>query len=254
MINKFSKFLVAIAIVYLGLCAVLYSFQNSLIYFPQKASPASGMTTMRLVTEQAELVITQRERRGAKAIIYFGGNAEDVNRSLPTLVSAFPEHAIYLVHYRGYGGSSGSPSELALQMDAKAVFDKLRQQHDSISLVGRSLGSGVATYLASVRPVSRLVLVTPYNSILELAQQKFPMFPISWLLRDKFESWKYAQQVSAPTVLIAAENDEIIPMRSTRALHTNFRQGQAQLLIIKGTGHNTVSQKPDYVRALQGDM
>jgi pimeloyl-ACP methyl ester carboxylesterase len=254
MINKFSKFLLAIAIVYLGLCAVLYFFQNSLIYFPQKASPASGTTTMRLVTEQAELVITQRERRGAKAIIYFGGNAEDVNGSLPTLVSVFPEHAIYLVHYRGYGGSSGSPSELALQTDAKVVFDKLRQEHDSISLVGRSLGSGVATYLASVRPVTRLVLVTPYNSALELAQQKFPMFPISWLLRDKFESWKYAQQVLAPTVLIAAEHDEIIPMSSTRALLENFRQGQAQLLVIRGTGHNTISQKTDYVRALQSGM
>ena len=251
MSNKLSKLVIGLGVVYAGLCAVLYFYQNSFIYFPQQSSRPPGATTMRLATEQAELVITTRPRNGAKALIYFGGNAEDVSRSLPSLVSAFPAHAFYLLHYRGYGGSSGTPSELALQADAKVLFDKLRLEHDNITVLGRSLGSGVATYLASVRPVSRLVLITPYNSILELAQQKFPMFPVAWLLRDKYESWKYAKQVTAPTLLIAAEHDEIIPFESTTKLLKTFDQTRSKLLVIKGAGHNTISLRNDYVQALQ---
>jgi len=177
---------------YVVLCVVLYFSQRSLIYFPQKSSMPPDTSVMRLKNDAGELVVTQRHGTGKRALIYFGGNAENVDASLSVLEKAFPDEAIYLSHYRGYGGSSGTPSELGLQSDARLLFYTLQPQYDHITVLGRSLGSGVATYLASVRPVSQLILVTPYNSILELAQQQFPLFPVSLLLQDKFESWKYA--------------------------------------------------------------
>jgi len=236
---------------YLALCAALYVYQRSLIYFPQPKSWGGPGTTQQLQVKDAQLVLTARQSTGPKAIVYFGGNAEDVSANLPSFAQAFPGHSIYLLHYRGYGGSSGSPSEAALQSDALALFDHVGKTHAEVTVVGRSLGSGVAVWVASQRPVSRLILVTPYNSIQELAAQRFPWFPISWLLVDKFESWKYAPQVTAPTLLIAAGQDEVIPAASTEKLYAQFKKGTAALKVLPGTSHNTVSQHPQYLPLFQ---
>jgi pimeloyl-ACP methyl ester carboxylesterase len=183
-------------------------------------------------------------------VLYFGGNAEDVSYSFETLSAAFPDHAIYLMHYRGYGGSAGSPSEAALFADALALFDRAHAEHQQIVAVGRSLGSGVAVHLASVRPVARLVLVTPYDSLLDLAAQQFPYLSVRWLLRDKYESWRYAGRVTAPTLLVAAEHDEVIPRASTQALYGRFSAGTASLKVVPGAGHNNLSERAEYVPLL----
>ncbi len=239
---------------YLALCAALFAFQRSLIYFPQPRSTGSNTTTLHLPVAGAELVISARQTAGRKAIIYFGGNAEDVSSSLPSLSEAFPTHAIYMLHYRGYGGSTGSPTEEAIQGDALALFELVRRQHPDIAVVGRSLGSGVAVRLASQRPVSRLVLVTPYDSLQDLAAKQFPYFPVRWLLIDKFESWRYAPEVTAPTLLIAAEHDEVIPKWSSDRLYTRFKDGAAKLEVLPGTSHNTVSLSPRYLKLLQSAL
>ena len=240
------------ALIYVVLCAALFAFQRSMIYFPQPRSVARGTTTLTLPREGADVLVTVRERSGATALIYLGGNAEDVSYSLPSLADAFPDHALYLVHYRGYGGSSGRPSETALVADTLALYDKLAPQHKEISVVGRSLGSGVAVQLAAARPVTRLVLVTPYDSLQEVAAQQFPYFPVRWLLLDKFESWKYVPQISAPTLVIAAEYDEVIPRASTEALFARFPPGAATSKIIAGAGHNTISESAEYASLLKG--
>ncbi|MNG18963.1 Alpha/beta hydrolase family protein [compost metagenome] len=107
-------------------------------------------------------------------------------------------------------------------------------------------------HLASTRPVTRLVLVTPYNSLQELAERQFPYFPVSWLMRDKFESWRYAAKVSAPTLLVAAEHDEVIPAASSQALLSHFPKGVATLAVVRGAGHNTISDSSSYIPLLRG--
>jgi pimeloyl-ACP methyl ester carboxylesterase len=246
------KLVAGSAIAYLALCAAFFVFQRSLIYFPQSRSFAGRTTTIALPTEDGEVLVTTRALKGPNALVYFGGNAEDVSYSLPSLSTAFPEYAIYLLHYRGYGGSAGKPSEAALMADALALFDKVHAEHENVVVVGRSLGSGVAVHLASVRPIQRLVLVTPYDSIQELAARQFPYFPVRWLLLDKFESWRYAPKVAAPTLIIAAEHDEVIPRASTESLLPHFRDGVASFKVIAGTGHNTISESPEYILMLQG--
>jgi len=241
-----------IALVCLALCAALFFFQRSMIYFPQPRSTDRGAATITLRVDGAELVVTTRERSGPNALVYFGGNAEDASYNLPALSAAFPEHAVYLMNYRGYGGSSGKPSEAALFADALALFDRIRSEHPHIVVVGRSLGSGVAVYLASQRPIARLVLVTPYDSIQGIAARQFRFFPVRWLLLDKFESWKYAARIDVPTLVVAAENDEVIPRESTEALFARFGAGVAALRVIARTSHNTISDSPEYIALLQG--
>jgi len=246
MLRPMSVLAAIVIVAYLAACAALFVFQRSPIYFPQPRSDASDANIMTLPVDGADLVVTVRERNGPWAVVYFGGNAEDVSQSLAALAAAFPDRALYLMHYRGYGGSTGTPSEAALVADALLLYDRVLAQHRNIVVIGRSLGSGVAVQLASARSAERLVLVTPYDSVMALAASQFPYVPVRWLLRDKFDSAKHAQSIATPTVLIAAENDEVIPRSSTDALHERFATGVASLQVIPGTGHNTISSSPRY--------
>ena len=244
--------IVSVAVgIYLIACAALFFSQRSLIYFPQPRYASGEATVVKLQVEGAELEVTARVMAGSNAVIYLGGNAEDVGGSLPTLAEAYPAHALYLLHYRGYAGSTGKPSEAALFADALALFDKVRAEHPNVTLIGRSLGTGVATHVASLRPVQALVLVTPYDSIAAIAAQQFPVFPINILLRDKFESWRYAPQVTAPTRIIVAEHDEVIPRASSELLLTRFKPGVAERVVVAGAGHNDVSNGRDYSSLLR---
>ena len=231
-------------------CLALFLSQRSLIYYPQPRRHGDAAGIMKLPVQGAELNIGRRQFDGPKAVIYFGGNAEDVSGSLPDLDAAFPEHALYLMHYRGYGGSTGKPTEADLFADALALFDHVHATHPQVTVIGRSLGSGVAVHLASRRPVARVVLVTPYDSIAELAAQQFPVFPIRFILSDKFESWRDAPQITAPTTLVTAQNDEVIPRASTDRLLSRFKPGVARQIVIPATGHNTLSEDSAYIRAI----
>ncbi|PZW63115.1 MULTISPECIES: alpha/beta hydrolase [unclassified Pseudomonas] len=253
-LSRMSRTLVSIfafiAVAYLLLCVALFVFQRALIYYPQPRAIDTPESLLTLSVADAQVLVTVRPHDGPKALIYFGGNAEDVSRSLPGFSQAFADHAIYLLHYRGYGGSTGSPSEEAIQRDAMALFDYVYNSHPDIAVIGRSLGSGVAVRLASQRPASRLILITPYNSLEDLAARQFPWFPVKWLLQDKFESWKYAAHITVPTLLVAAEHDEVIPRASTDRLYTHFAKGVASLQVIPDTGHNSISESPNYLKML----
>ena len=249
--RTFVTIFTVVVLVYVAACAALFYFQRSLIYFPQTAARPGD--SMALKVEGATLQVATRPHAGPDAVIYFGGNAEDVSATMPELMSAFPAQALFLMHYRGYGGSSGAPSEQALHRDALALFDKVHAQHPRVVVVGRSLGSGIAVRLATLRPVARLVLVTPYDSLQDLAASLYPMFPVRWLLADKFESKRYAPLVQVPTTIVAAERDEVIPRASTDQLHALFAGGVARMHVLPGVGHNTISAHPLYAAMLRGE-
>jgi pimeloyl-ACP methyl ester carboxylesterase len=237
-----------IVAVYLVLCAALFFFQRSLIYFPQPNAVTSADSQLTLSMPDAQVSVITRERVGPRALIYFGGNAEDVSHNLPEFAEAFLDYAVYLLNYRGFGGSSGSPSEAAIAEDALALFDQVYASHTQVSLIGRSLGSGVAVRLASQRPVQNLILVTPYNSLEEIAARQYPWVPVKWLLKDRFESGKYAAHIRVPTLLLAASDDEVIPRASTQRLLENFPQGVAVLRVVPDSGHNSISDRKQYLQ------
>lgn len=243
--------LVLLAVVVYGLlCAVLYFQQRSMIYLPHRQEPLGEV--MPLANDGEELLVSFQERSGPRAVVYFGGNAEDVSRSVPQLARSFPDRSIYALHYRGYGRSSGEPSESGLVSDGLALVDRVSGDHPKIVLIGRSLGSGVATQVASRRAVERLVLVTPFDSLVNIAASSLRYFPVRWLLRDRFDSCRVAPEIQAPTLLIAAANDEVIPRERTEALLDCFAESRAAIQVLSGVGHNTVSNHPDYPELLSG--
>lgn len=235
---------------YLALCALVFFGQRSQIYFPVRESDPQGAIAMRLATDGADLKIWVVPRAGPRALVYFGGNAEDVAGNLAAFATAFPGHSLYLVNYRGYGGSTGSPTETRLRADAIAIYDHLRPRHPEISVVGRSLGSGVAVHLASIREIHRLVLVTPFDSLVNVAREHFRYLPVGWLMRDRYESAVRVPAVRARTLVLIAGADEIIPRARSAALVAAFPARQIRAEVLEGATHNSIDQMPQFLERI----
>ncbi|WP_342116714.1 alpha/beta hydrolase [Pseudoduganella sp. OTU4001] len=236
--------LAVILAAYLAVCALLFFRQRSMLYFPQAFEGGAVLA----LGGGVRVGVTLHEQPGPGAVIYFGGNAEAVPASLPELRAVFPGQSLYLMHYRGYGATPGEPTEEGLYADAQALFEYVRARHPQVTLVGRSLGSGLATRLASERAVDRLVLVTPYDSMAAVAAHHYRWLPVGLLLRDRYDSARYAAKVNAPTTILAAERDEVIPRASSEALYRSFRPGLATFHLIPAVGHNDIS-----LRAVKSD-
>jgi pimeloyl-ACP methyl ester carboxylesterase len=201
----------------------------------------------------AEAQLQRRADPSQPALIYFGGNAEDVSITRNMLAELLPDTDLYLLHYRGYGGSEGHPSEAAIRADAWALYAFVAQRHRQVSVAGRSLGTGPAVHLAALQPVQRLVLLVPFDSLLAVARAAMPWLPVDWLLLDRWEADAEAPKVKAPTTIVAAPRDQVVPVRHAEALAQAFQPGVAQLVLEPDLDHNTpLLDSPAIRRALRG--
>ncbi len=239
-----------IAAVYIGFAVYLYIFQNNYIYLTRFTSPV--MTSTNFELNRGDVVLRGWVINGGHehAILYFGGNAEHVEANIHDFRRRFPYHTVYLVSYRGYGDSEGTPREQLLYGDALALYDEVKQRHTAISLVGRSLGSGVATYVAANRPTHRLALISPYATLEDVAANAYPFLPVRWLMRDRYRSYQRGAQITAPTLVRYAEYDQIVPQASAQKLVRSLSNTQVEVVPLKGVGHNTLSEAAGYWRGM----
>lgn len=240
-----NRIMIYFLLFYVLVGVVLFFFQRAFLYFPTEKIPHSyDQENILNENETIEVIVLNKGKK--EALLYFGGNAEPVIYNTVDFLKAFPLHTVYLFNYRGYGGSSGKPTEKGIYSDALFLFDNVRKKHSKISVIGRSLGSGVATYLASKRPMEKLVLITPFDSIKSVAQSKFPIYPMSLLLKDKFDSINRVKYIQAKTIAIVAENDQIIPNKHSFKLTNEFPPDQITVKVIADSDHNDISDKPEY--------
>ena len=237
--------------VYVGLCVFMYATQRAQMYFPTPERDHDRAEAVWLDSDGARLKVWRVSRPSPRALVYFGGNAEDVTLNIDAFAAAFPDYSLFLVHYRGYGGSEGRPSERALHADALEVYDHVRAQHPEIVVMGRSLGTGVAMHLAAERSVARVVLVSPYDSLVNVARSHFPFLPVRWLMRDRYEALRDVPMVHAPVLAIVAERDTIIRPERSEALIAAFPTSQVEVRVIAEAGHNTLDLYAEYLAAVQ---
>lgn len=236
--------------VYLALCLLLFAVQRSQIYFPVPEVDRPGVESMRVRSDGVLLKVWVVRRVGPRALLYFGGNAEDVSWNLPAFQAAFPDHSLFLVNYRGYGGSDGRPSERALLADATAIYDRIHPDYPEISVLGRSLGSGVGVHLAGEREVRRLALVSPYDSLVNVAKEHYAWLPVGLLMLDRYDSAVRAARIRAPVLIVIAGDDEVIPVRRSKALAAAFPVSQVTVSVVPGATHNALDAFPQYLEAL----
>jgi pimeloyl-ACP methyl ester carboxylesterase len=251
------KWLVIAGLVVLGLyvvlCCVLYVIQDRLLYFPTPEPSAAPKGATAVLVHSGELVLKVWQLHGhlPHALLYFGGNAEDVAAKIPDFDAAFPDRAVYLVQYRGYGGNAGTPSEKLLVADAQAIYDQVRSQHDQVAVMGRSLGSGVATAVAATRPVEKLILVTPYDSITGVAADHYGWAPVRWLVRDSYDSVRRMKDVRGQVLVIIAGRDEVVRRPRSEALVEAIPPVLRHVRVFPNAAHNDINLQPGYRESLR---
>ena len=241
----------AVTMIYAALCVLVYLAQDRLLYLPPPDFGRPAARSLTLECGEATLRIGELHAQQRAALIYFGGNAEDVGANAADFDRAFPDRAVYLVNYRGYGGSTGRPSEAALICDAVAAYDWVSLRHDRVAVIGRSLGSGVAAALATRRPIERLVLVTPFDSIANVAADHFSWLPVRWLLKDRYDSQTRIGTVRAPVLALVAEHDEVVFRPRSDALIAAIPENIRQVVLVAGATHNDISDFPAYLQRLK---
>lgn len=260
--SPLSKALLGLAIaaclLYLSGCSLMYVQQRKLMYLPQHTLVSADQTNFSLQRPDALLRGWQahppKEIRASAApvVIYFGGNGEDVRYVMPLLQQNLPHSHLYTLSYRGYGASEGAPSEEALVADALALFDKLHtlHPHNPIIVIGTSLGSGVAAAVAEQRQPDKLLLITPFDSVLNVARDMLAWLPVSLLLKDRYDSADRLQKYQGPILVLRAGSDSVILPARTDALLSSLQGKQITVHSYAGADHNTISQQPGFWQAL----
>ena len=239
------KWMFIAAACYLGFAALMYVVQRSLMYFPETvrtAPAAAGLPQAQEVvldtTDGEKVIVWHVAPRGEQPVVlYFHGNGG----SLRLRVDRFQRIAaagvgLVALSYRGYGGSSGKPTEQGLINDARAAYAFAAERYPRIALWGESLGTGVAVALAAEKPVIRLVLDAPYTSALDLARANHWYLPVRLLMKDQFRSDARIARVKAPVLIMHGEVDQIIPIAYGERLFAMI-QGPKQFARFPGGYH-----------------
>lgn len=223
------KWILIAACGYVLIGALLYVAQRAIMYFPdrERVTPArAGLPEadeLVLATADGQRILAWhlRPRDDHPVVVYFHGNGGNLGYRVPRFRAlAAGGLGLLAVSYRGYGGSSGRPSETGLIADAAAAYAEAVRRYaaDRIVLWGESLGSGVAVALAAEQPVMALVLESPFASTLEIAARAYPVFPVAWLMKDQFRSDLRIGKVKAPVLIMHGARDRVVPIASGERL------------------------------------
>ena len=259
MMKMILEMVIIITVLFLGTTLLLYVFQGKMIFFPQPTAPGiqSRFAAQEIRLKHGDHTLTGwffKNEIGPDQplIIYYGGNAEDVSLNFGDL-QRFATRSFLFMNYRGYGQSDGLPSERALLEDALFIFDhvlvseKIDPSH--VVLMGRSLGSGVAVHVAANRDVGGVILVTPFDSLVNVAKAHYPIFPVSLMLKHRFDSAALAAGINTPALFLTASNDRVVPVRFANNLQRVWG-GPVTAVTVAGTDHNTIETAPSYWEAI----
>jgi pimeloyl-ACP methyl ester carboxylesterase len=252
----FAAVLAAIAI---GVPVLMYLIQDRLLFFPQPLSESRRLEIAGRHPSVEEILLDSEGKKlhawhikGEPLVIYFGGNAEEVSWMIEAAKARTPGVGWLLVSYRGYGASEGAPSEVSISADALRWHDYAVKNLEAKQVVafGRSLGSGAAVYLASERKLAAVILVTPFDSLVEVAKRHYPLLPVGLMLRHRFDSAARAPAIEAPLLCIAASRDEVIPALHARKLYDAWG-GPKRWIEIEGAGHNSTDGAPAFWQSIK---
>ena len=239
--------LIGAVLAYVCVLALMYVFQRAMMYFPdpRRVAPAdAGLPQAEEVTfasTDGETLIAWyvAPREGKPLVLYFQGNAE----GLPARVGRFTwltadGTGLLALCYRGYGGSTGTPTEDGLIADAVAAYGFARAHYPAgrIVLFGESLGTAVTVALAAGHEVAGVILDAPFTSAVEVGAAVYPFAPVRWFMKDTWLSDERIGRVAAPLLVLHGEEDRIVPIRFGEKLFALAREPKRLVRFPQG-GH-----------------
>jgi fermentation-respiration switch protein FrsA (DUF1100 family) len=236
---------------YLGVVALMYVAQRKMMYFPdkQRTTPrAAGLPEAEeivLDTPDGERIIVWHipPRPYQPIVLYFHGNGGALRYRVDRFRALTSDGmGLVALSYRGYGGSSGSPTETGLIADAVAAygFATSRAPSERIVVWGESLGSGVAVALAAEHPVGHVVLEAPFTSAVDVGADAYPFAPVRWLMKDQFRSDLLIDKITAPVLVLHGERDRVVPISFGERLYERIKSPK-RFVRFKDGGHDDLS-------------
>ncbi|VEP11469.1 conserved hypothetical protein [Hyella patelloides LEGE 07179] len=243
------RFIAFTLVIYLSLTIALFFAQRKLLYFPTNSLPTEqllqteGLQDWQVENDDYRGFISTKSQENPKGtIIVFHGNAGTAyNRTYYSRALTARGYRVLLAEYPGYGNRKGKPSEAVFIADAREIVNSIDREYGTpIYLLGESLGSGVvaATVADSTLPVEAIVLITPWDSLANLAQSIYWYFPVRWLLLDKFDSLNNLKSFKGKVAILIAEKDEVIPPKFGLNLYESV-ESKKKLWIFENAGHNS---------------
>jgi uncharacterized protein len=257
-----AKGFAALAVLgYVGIVAGLYGMQERLI-FPASTLPPDYQFSFDQPFEEVRIPVpgaslsalhfTQAKPRGL--VFFLHGNGGDLS-SWTTGADFYRKvnYDLFIIDYRGYGKSTGKiESEAQLHADVRAAWDAIAPRYRSrnlpIVIYGRSLGTGLAAYLARDVNPALLMLVTPFTSLAAAASRAYPLVP-GWILKYPLRTDAIIGEVKSPVLLVHGTRDELIPLSDSEQLRSLARS-PVELLVVDGAGHNDIQRFPAYLDGL----
>ncbi len=222
---------------------VLVIWQRKMMYFPgpsrgtAEAFGLTGARTLRLPTPDGQhLDAWYKPAEGGHLVyLYFHGNGGTLADRAPLFREMVADGSgLLAIDYRGYGGSTGSPTEKGLLLDGETAFAKATAEGyagSRIILVGESLGSAIAVAVAAKHPVHALVLDSAFSSTVDVAASEYPMFPVRLLMMDSYLSWTRIGAVAAPKLFLQGAKDAVIPLGSAEKLYDHAPSPKTFILL-----------------------
>jgi uncharacterized protein len=227
----------------IGLAGVAM-FQDRLLYFPAKATVADmvsdGLKAWPSADDFRGLVAQPPGDARGTAIVFHGNAGHAGHRAYYAKALAGLGLRVILAEYPGYGPRGGEVGERHLVDDAEQSIVQAHRAHGApLLVIGESLGAGVAAAAAARQrdKVAGLLLITPWDRLERVAGHHYPWLPVSWLLRDRYDSAAHLASFGRPVLVAVAERDSIVPARFGRALHDALPQPK-RLVVIEAAGHN----------------
>lgn len=257
--------LAALVLAYSGFSALLFFSQEKMVYYPQigreiRSTPDEHgldyepLTLLTPDGERLDAWFVPKERAQASVLILHG-NAGNMSHRLET-IAMFHRlgYNVLIFDYRGYGRSTGQPSEAGLYRDAQTAWDYLVRQRgispERIILFGESLGGAVAAWLAARGHAGALVLSSAFISVPELAADLYPWLPMKWLARLRYDTRAALAETTCPVLIAHSPDDEIVPFRHGQALFNAAAEPKVFLPLAGGHNDGFIFMRPAWVEAL----
>lgn len=251
--SKLAKYILYIALplflFYAGFTAYLYYNQENFFFFPTEKAPKAryGFKDISLRTEDGLIISAAYkapEDDTKPVILFFHGNLGDFEDRYPKARHMTEQgYGVLLAEYRGFGGNMGQPSEHGFYKDGRAYYKYLADVQKippkRLIVYGESIGSATATYIASENPVRALILEVPFSSMYELSVDRYPMFPIKWIIKHPFRNDEKILNVNAPVLILHGHHDELIPFKYAQKLYQLAKEPKRFVIFKQGT-HNTL--------------
>lgn len=217
--DKMLSLMMTLAVAYVAICAYMYFSQKGLVFPSDEVevhTPSSLIDPYELTLDDGTTLrgsMSSDAQEGKPMILIFSGNAQDVRHQVDYFATNFPEYNAVGVNYRGYVESDGIPSEKDIFSDALALHDELLNflEPSKVIVQGYSLGSGVASYVASQRDIDLLILTVPFDSVVSMAKKQYPWLPVDVLLKHPFDSVENLKGNQTPKAVLTVENDQTVP-------------------------------------------